>query len=112
VGMATVELHHFLGDVALIDDAVPPSIFALSVGGGGPKPSISFRFRDNLSGVEYNEVMVYIDGIMVIPEIDGEHRRATAQPLSPLARGSHRLTIRVSDHMGNKAEVERQIHVR
>jgi hypothetical protein len=82
------------------------------VGGASPKPSISFRFRDNLSGVEYKEVKVYIDGIVVIPEIDGEHRRATAQPPSPLAKGSHRLTIHVSDRMGNRAEVERSIHVR
>jgi hypothetical protein len=112
VGMATVELHRFLGDVAFIEDRVPPSIFAVSVKGNGPKPSISFRFRDNLSGVEYKEVMVYIDAIMVIPEIDGEHRRASAEPLTPLTKGSHRLTIRVSDRMGNLAEVERQIHVR
>ena len=80
--------------------------------GSDPKPRISFRFRDNLSGVEYKEVKVYIDGIMVIPEIDGEHRRAFAQPSSPLAKGSHRLTILVSDHMGNRADVERSFHVR
>ncbi len=111
-GMATVTLRRFLGDIALLEDAVPPSIFAVSVSSSDPKSSISFRFRDNLSGVEYKEVMVYIDGIMVIPEIDGEHRRATAQPLSPLAKGTHRLTIHVSDHMGNMASVERQFHVR
>jgi hypothetical protein len=112
VGMATVRLHRFLGDVALIEDPVPPSIFAVSVHGSSQKPSISFRFRDNLSGVEYKEVKVYIDKIVVIPEIDGEHRRAIAQPPSPLAKGSHRLTIHVSDRMGNRAEVERSFHVR
>jgi hypothetical protein len=112
VGMVNVRLRRFLGDIALIDDPVPPSIYGVSVSGSGPKPRISFRFRDNLSGVEYNEVKVYIDGIMVIPEIDGEHRRAFAQPSSPLAKGSHRLTILVSDHMGNRAEVERSFHVR
>lgn len=111
-GMTTVELHRFLGDVALIEDPVPPSIYGVSVGGASPQPVISFRFRDNLSGVEYKEVKVYIDGIVVIPEIDGEHRRATAQPPSPLAKGSHRLTIHVSDRMGNRAAVERSFHVR
>jgi hypothetical protein len=112
VGMVHVRLRHFLGDVALIDDAVPPSIYGVSVSGSDPKPRISFRFRDNLSGVEYQEVKVYIDGIVVIPEIDGEHRRAFAQPSSPLLKGSHRLTILVSDHMGNRADVERSFHVR
>ena len=111
-GMTTIELHRFLGDIALLEDPIPPSIFGVSVRGSTQKPSIFFRFRDNLSGVEYKEVKVYIDGIVVIPEIDGEHRRATAQPPSPLAKGSHRLTIHVSDRMGNRAEVERSIHVR
>jgi hypothetical protein len=111
-GMVSVRLRRFLGDIALIDDAIPPSIYGVSVSGSNPKPRISFRFRDNLSGVECKEVKVYIDGIMVIPEIDGEHRRAIAQPSSPLAKGSHRLTILVSDHMGNRADVERSFHVR
>lgn len=111
-GKAFVRLRRFLGDCALLTDTVPPQITHVTVSNNSSRPVISFRFRDDLSGVEYKSVKVYIDGRVVIPEIDGEHRRATAQPTTPLTRGSHRLTIQLSDRMGNRAAAERSFHVR
>jgi len=55
---------------------------------------------------------MYIDSVVVIPEIDGEHRRAVYQVNDPLERGSHHLTIRITDKMGNTSEVERRFTVR
>ncbi|MCC6397599.1 MAG: M23 family metallopeptidase [Bacteroidetes bacterium] len=112
LGRVSTTLHRFLGDIALREDAVPPEVYRLRIDGQGPRPLISFRFRDNLAGVEYREVKVYIDSTMIIPEIDGEHRRVTAQPATPLARGPHRLTIQLADKMGNRFFHERSFRVR
>jgi len=102
-----------LGDVALLTDDTPPSLSRLSIGGtSGRKPRITFRFSDDLSGVEYNEVKVYIDNHAVVPDIDGEHHRAVYQTVDPLGRGSHQLTIRLKDRMGNSTTVERRFVLR
>ncbi len=111
-GYVPARLRRFLGDIALMQDSIPPTIYRVRISGTDRQPLISFRFRDNLSGVEYKEVKLYIDATMIIPEIDGEHHRATAQPTSPLSRGSHRLSIRLADKMGNSVLYERAFRVR
>jgi hypothetical protein len=107
----TGRVMRILGSVAVLTDVTPPSISRLSISQGS-RPTISFRYGDDLSGVEYNEFKMYIDGAVVIPEIDGEHRRAIYRVSDPLARGSHHLTIRIKDKMGNTGEVEHGFIVR
>jgi hypothetical protein len=75
------------------------------------RPFISFRAGDDLSGVDYNEVKVYIDKVLAIPELDGENRRAFYQVTDPLSYGPHQLTIRLKDKLGNFTEVERRFTV-
>ncbi|MBP1655597.1 MAG: family metallopeptidase [Bacteroidetes bacterium] len=111
-GRVTVRLRRFLQDISFQEDSQPPEMYRLRIEGSGRKPRISFRFRDNLSGVEYDDVKVYIDKTMIIPEIDGEHRRAIAQPETALKKGSHQLTVHLADRMGNSAHFERSFHVR
>ncbi len=111
-GRVTVRLRRFLQDISLQTDARPPELYRLRIDEYGRKPRISFRFRDNLSGVEYEDVKVYIDKTMIIPEIDGEHRRAIAQPETALKKGSHQLTVHLADRMGNSAHFERSFRVR
>jgi len=111
-GWVTVRLRRFLQDIAIREDSRPPEVYRLRIQEGNRRPQISFRFRDNLSGVEYEEVKVYIDKRMVIPEIDGERRRAVAQPETALTRGPHQLTIHLADRMGNSAHFERSFRVR
>jgi hypothetical protein len=107
------ELTRTLGDLSVRTDDTPPSIFRLSITGTATgRPTISFRFSDNLSGIEYEGLKMYIDGVAVIPEIDGEHRRTFYQAPAPLARGPHQLTIQLKDKMGNTREVERRFAVR
>ena len=102
-----------LGDLAIRSDDTPPNISRLSITRlSSRRPNISFRYGDNFSGVEYHELKTYIDSVAVIPEVDGEHHRATYVAPHPLERGSHRLTIRIQDKMGNTNVTERQFKVR
>jgi hypothetical protein len=111
--MFTGTLTRTLGDVAIMDDNVPPSIARLSIARGkSGRVNFSFRYGDNFSGVEYKELKTYIDGVAVIPQVDGEHRRVTYSATHPLERGTHHLTIRIMDKMGNSSTVERQFSVR
>ncbi len=109
----TGRVRHFLGDLAAKRDEEPPSIRKLSI---DPRPNrrplISFRFQDNLAGIEYQQVKLYIDSVMTIPEIDGEHKRVFCVPDSSLERGSHRLSIHLEDKMGNVALLGRTFNVR
>jgi hypothetical protein len=94
-------------------DDVPPNISRLSIRqASSRRPVISFRYGDNLSGVEYQELKMYIDGVAVIPEVDGEHHKAIYTAARPLERGSHQLTIRIMDRMGNSNVLERTFSVR
>ncbi len=102
-----------LGELSVKIDDTPPGIFRLSINGpSSRRPGFSFRCGDNFSGVEYKELKTYIDDVAVIPEVDGEHHKATYTATRPLERGSHRLTIRIKDKMGNSNVVERKFSVR
>ncbi len=109
----TGRVRHFLGDIAARRDEEPPSIKRLNI---DPRPNrrplISFRFQDNLAGIEYQQAKLYIDSVMMIPEIDGEHKRVFCMPDSSLERGAHRLSIRLEDKMGNVALFGRTFNVR
>lgn len=105
-GRFTAQITGTLGELAILTDETPPSVTRVRISRtSGGRPTISFSISDNLSGVEYNELKMYIDGGFVIPEIDGEHRRASYQVTNPLNRGPHHLTIHVRDKMGNSREV-------
>ena len=102
-----------LGELSVLADDTPPSIPGIKISRAtGGRPAIAFRVSDNLSGVEYNELKMYIDGETIIPEIDGEHRRVFYQVTDPLERGSHQLTIHLQDRMGNSRDVAQRFAVR
>lgn len=102
-----------LGELYLDEDHSSPGISRLNISRtSGGKPLISFRYGDSGSGVDYKELKMYIDGVIAVPEIDGEHHRAFHNVTSPLDRGSHHLTIRIKDRLGNSSEVERKFTVR
>ncbi len=105
----TARISETLGEFFIDRDDTPPYVTALRITGASSlRPSIRFGFGDNRSGVEYNDLKMYIDGQIAIPEVDGEHRRASYRPTAPLERGSHLLMIRLRDKMGNVHEVERR----
>ena len=104
-GMFQGTITRWLGEVSIMTDEIPPSISRLRISEtSSRRPAVSFRLSDNLSGVEYNELKLYIDGAFVIPEIDGEHRRVSYRASDPLEKGPHQLTIRMRDRMGNTRE--------
>lgn len=97
-----------LATVTVLRDSEPPAITNLRCAWHGTgKILASFRVWDRLSGVDYKALKVYIDGKFVVPEIDGEYRRATVLAPEGLTRGPHHLQVRVQDNMGNPAILER-----
>jgi hypothetical protein len=107
------KLSSTLGEVAIMTDDTPPTIRSFTMEGShSAHPKLRFRYRDDLSGIEYDSLKTYLDGAVVIADVDGEHRRAAVIPSAPLARGTHRLTIHIADRMGNQATVERSFTVR
>jgi murein DD-endopeptidase MepM/ murein hydrolase activator NlpD len=111
-GSLTGTITQTLGEVLVASDDTPPFISRFSIAGSGSsRPTVTFRYGDNLSGVEYKELKMYLDGAAVIPEVDGERRRVVYQVREPLHRGSHLLTIRIKDMMGNAQTLERSFSV-
>jgi hypothetical protein len=112
-GLTTGRIRRTLGELALLADDDPPVVSHIRIAGtSGRRPVIRFRFHDALAGIEYDELKVYIDSAVVIPEIDGEHHRALLQFPEPLERGSHQLTIHLKDRMGNATTAERRFVLR
>ena len=96
------------GEVALLADSTPPALYALRSRGG----EITVRFGDDRSGVEYDSLKMYIDGQLVIPEIDGRRHRAVFDARGAYARGPHQLTLRLTDRMGNSRTTVRRLVLR
>jgi hypothetical protein len=107
-GSLTARLSDWLGSLALLTDTTPPIISNFRfIHRKRSEALATFRVWDELSGVDYKELKVYIDGKFVVPEVDGEHRRATIVAPKGLTRGSHRLLVRVQDNLGNPRFLER-----
>jgi len=110
-GILTGRIRRAVGDLAALDDLTPPTITGISVGNTPEgSPDISFRYHDNLAGVDYDELKMYIDAKAVIPEVDGEHRRVTYH--SGLAPGAHQVSIRLKDRLGNLSTEDRRFVIR
>jgi len=105
-------LRRSLGELTLLEDTRGPAVGKLSVSStSGRKIRFSFAYDDDLSGVDYDSLKTYIDGTIVIPEIDGEHHRVHYLSRDPRERGPHQLTIRLRDNVGNLTTVERRVFV-
>ena len=97
------------GEVTLLADSTPPAVVRMSVSRRTPgEPEIIVRFRDDRSGVEYDSLKMYIDGNIVIPEIDGRRHRAVYKAAEPLGRGPHQMTMRLTDRIGNSSITQRR----
>ncbi|MGA9117907.1 MAG: M23 family metallopeptidase [Bacteroidota bacterium] len=102
-----------LGSLQVRHDNTPPSIRGLSLHVDPNRTvRVSFRLRDDLSGVEYESVKLYIDKTFVVPDIDGEHHRIRYQSSDPLEGGTHHFLIRCHDRAGNICTVERSFRVK
>jgi hypothetical protein len=101
-----------LGDIALFRDNTPPNIGRLRTSLHDRNISISFRYFDNLSGVDTDEIKLYIDNTLVIPEIDGEHHSVAYSSELPLEHGKHQIKILAKDRSKNETSLTRIVQVR
>ncbi|HEV8537402.1 MAG TPA: M23 family metallopeptidase [Bacteroidota bacterium] len=105
-------LSRTLGELALMKDDEEPTLGRLRASAPLGNVSVAFRYHDDLSGVDTDEIRMYVDDTPVIPEIDGEHNRASYKSEEPLPKGKHTLRIVVKDRMKNAAVVTRLFTVR
>jgi hypothetical protein len=101
-----------LGDISLLRDENPPSFGRIKVSAPKGYLNISFRYYDNLSGVDTDEIKMYIDDVPIIPEIDGEHHRAFYYGNTPISKGKHQLRISIKDKVKNSNEYARSLVVK
>jgi hypothetical protein len=111
-GTYSTRLTRTLGELALLHDAEPPSFSRLRASVAGRKAVVAFRYHDNLSGVDTDEIRMTIDDALVIPEVDGEHHQVWYKGTEPLSPGRHALRITMKDRMKNVAEIQRTLSVR
>ncbi len=105
-------LSRTLGELAVLKDEAPPSIGKFRVLQKKGFVGGSFRYSDNLSGVDFDEMKVSIDDQIIIPEIDDEHHYASFQSREPLKSGKHTIVITMRDRMKNESKVSRTITVK
>ncbi len=105
-------LRRMLGEVAVLSDDAPPTFGRARITTRRSRLYVSFRYFDNLSGVDPDEIKMYLDGTLVIPEIDGEHRLVSYQGEESLNKGKHLLRIVMKDRAGNAGELSRSLTVR
>lgn len=106
-------MRRLLGDLTVLSDTTAPTIGHLRLQQRpGRRLLVSFGFDDDLSGVDYETMKLYLDGHFRVPEIDGEHHRAVFLSAEPLSVGPHRVTIAFSDELGNTTRAEKMLTVR
>ena len=71
----------------------------------------SFSVRDNLSGIDDNEINVFLNGERIIPEYDPEKRTVFYVPLDPLPQGRYTVQAEVKDRAGNAAHLAKTLTV-
>jgi len=105
-------LTYTLGDIGLFQDDIAPTIGRLHLKYNNPNLYISFRYYDNLSGVDTDEIKIYLDNKLIIPEIDGEHSKVFLNEQEHLDKGKHIVRITLKDRMKNSTELVRTLNVK
>jgi len=104
---------HTLGTFGVLRDDQQPKISRWRTSSSNRKgrPLFSFSVRDNLSGVDDNEINVFLNGERIIPEYDPERRTVFYIPLDPLPRGRYTVQVEVKDRVGNAAHLAKTLTV-
>ncbi len=98
-----------LGAFALLPDKTPPEISNIRTSYARGSLRISFRLRDNRSGINAQQLQVLLNGEFLPVEYDPELRSVTYEGAHPLRRGSHTVSIEAADRMGNMTSIQRGI---
>jgi len=111
----TLTLHeaHTLGTFAVLRDDQQPKIsrWRTSSLNAKRRRMFSFSVRDNLSGIDDNEINVFLNGERIIPEYDPEKRTVFYVPLDPLPQGRYTVQAEVKDRAGNAAHLAKTLTV-
>ncbi|MBI5215761.1 MAG: M23 family metallopeptidase [Ignavibacteriae bacterium] len=108
----TTTLTRTLGELTIMKDEQAPSIGRLRFNQAKGLVNGNFRYSDNLSGVDFDELKIFVDDQIIIPEIDGEKRRVWFQSTERLSAGKHTLTITMKDRMKNEAKLTKTFSVK
>lgn len=105
--MLTLSEGYSLGTFAILDDSQRPAIARWRSSSINMKrrPIFSFSVRDNLSGVDDDRVIMYLNGERIIPEYDPEKKTMFYIPFDPLLRGRYTVQAEVKDRAGNVARL-------
>jgi len=111
----TLVLHDglVLGSFAILDDLQRPTISRWRASSRNVKgyPLFSFAVRDNLSGVDSDQINVFLSGERIIPEYDPEKKTVFYVPVDPLPYGRYTVQIEVKDRAGNAAHLSKTLTV-
>ncbi|MGA7160419.1 MAG: M23 family metallopeptidase [Bacteroidota bacterium] len=111
----TLELErgHTLGTFSVLRDERAPKISRWRASSHNTKgrPVFSFSVKDDLSGVDDDEINVSLNGQRIIPEYDPEKRIVFYIPLDPLPRGRYRVQVEAKDRVGNAAHLAKTFSV-
>jgi len=104
---------HTLGTFAVLRDDQQPKIsrWRTSSFNARGRRVFSFSVRDNLSGIDDDEINVFLNGERIIPEYDPEKRTVFYIPLDPLSRGRYTVQAEVRDRAGNSAHLAKTLTV-
>lgn len=94
-----------LGVYAVLRDTVAPRISAVRPRNGSvvrsTTPTIGARVEDIGSGIAYKTIKVHLDDELIICEYDPFQNAIAYRPDKALAKGTHTLSISLSDYAGN-----------
>lgn len=96
-----------LGTFLLLEDASRPRLSRPRPADGATtsntRPRLLIRVAETGEGLDDEGIRFTIDGERLIPEYDPDAGHIVARPKRPLARGAHRVEVRLADKAGNEA---------
>src|SRR5262249_33009816 len=92
-----------LGVIALLRDSTPPRVAGFRAVPGAGGVQLGCTVPDDGSGLGDDSMTAEIDGVAAIPEWDPESGRVRLLPTVKPGPGTHQLTVRAQDRVGNQA---------
>jgi len=103
-----------VGAYAVFKDDAAPVIRRWRTYSGGKAGAMAFSFSalDNFSGINPDEIIIFIDGERVIPEYDPEKQLVWYLPDESLYRGKYKIDIELRDRVGNSSRMTKHLTVK
>ncbi len=106
------KMQRFLGEILLITDDVPPIVEKLEFRYRNGVLRFVFRIKDEIAGVNAEELRITIDNEPVIAEYDPYRGKVFFNESLPLTKGDHIFQIVVEDKMKNSREYHYRFSVK